>query len=163
MSRTDPAPFPAVLIVEDEPTIGHHLHLGLQGHGYPHRLVPHRRSRPHPRHRSQTQHRFSRPRPSRPRRCRACALRHYCGTHLLRSPPWCGDCRVVVDLGRSRRVATARGRRFAIDYLRSGSGIVVQLRIWLQCAQRFRGAGVAGARPSWSGRAQEPVRVDRGS
>jgi CheY-like chemotaxis protein len=35
MSRTDPAPFPAVLIVEDDPTIGHHLHLGLQGHGYP--------------------------------------------------------------------------------------------------------------------------------
>jgi CheY-like chemotaxis protein len=35
MSRTDPAQFPAVLIVEDDPTIGHHLHLGLQGHGYP--------------------------------------------------------------------------------------------------------------------------------
>jgi len=24
-----------VLIVEDDPTIGHPLHLGLQGHGYP--------------------------------------------------------------------------------------------------------------------------------
>jgi CheY-like chemotaxis protein len=24
-----------VLIVEDDPTIGHHLHLGLEGHGYP--------------------------------------------------------------------------------------------------------------------------------
>src|SRR6476659_2029188 len=39
MSRTDPVPLPAVLpsvlIVEDDPTIGHHLHLGLQGHGYP--------------------------------------------------------------------------------------------------------------------------------
>jgi CheY-like chemotaxis protein len=35
MSRTDPAPFPAVLIVEDDPTIGQHLQLGLQGHGYP--------------------------------------------------------------------------------------------------------------------------------
>jgi hypothetical protein len=97
MSRTDPAPFPAVLIVEDDPTIGQHLQLGLQGHGYP-TTSPHRRSRPHPRHRSQTQNRFSRPRPSRPRRCRACALRHYGGTHLLRSPPWCGDCRVELIL-----------------------------------------------------------------
>ena len=35
MSRTDPAPFPAVLIVEDDPTIGQHIQLGLQGHGYP--------------------------------------------------------------------------------------------------------------------------------
>ena len=35
MSRTDPGLLPAVLIVEDDPTIGHHLHLGLQGHGYP--------------------------------------------------------------------------------------------------------------------------------
>ena len=35
MSRTDPAPFPAVLIVEDDPTIRQHLQLGLQGHGYP--------------------------------------------------------------------------------------------------------------------------------
>jgi DNA-binding response OmpR family regulator len=35
MSRTDPVPLPAVLIVEDDPTIGHHLHLGLEGHGYP--------------------------------------------------------------------------------------------------------------------------------
>jgi DNA-binding response OmpR family regulator len=35
MSRTDPVQLPAVLIVEDDPTIGHHLHLGLQGHGYP--------------------------------------------------------------------------------------------------------------------------------
>ena len=34
MSRTDPVPLPAVLIVEDDPTIGHHLHLGLEGHGY---------------------------------------------------------------------------------------------------------------------------------
>ena len=35
MSWTDPLPLPAVLIVEDDPTIGHHLHLGLEGHGYP--------------------------------------------------------------------------------------------------------------------------------
>jgi DNA-binding response OmpR family regulator len=35
MSRTDSGPLPAVLIVEDDPTIGHHLHLGLQSHGYP--------------------------------------------------------------------------------------------------------------------------------
>ena len=35
MSRTDPVQLPAVLIVEDDPTIGHHLHLGLEGHGYP--------------------------------------------------------------------------------------------------------------------------------
>jgi DNA-binding response OmpR family regulator len=35
MSRTDPVPLPAVLIVEDDPTIGHHLQLGLEGHGYP--------------------------------------------------------------------------------------------------------------------------------
>jgi len=39
MSRSDPVPLPAVLpsvlIVEDDPIIGHHLHLGLQGHGYP--------------------------------------------------------------------------------------------------------------------------------
>ena len=34
MSRTDPVPLPAVLIVEDDATIGHHLHLGLEGHGY---------------------------------------------------------------------------------------------------------------------------------
>ena len=34
MSRTDPVQLPAVLIVEDDPTIGHHLHLGLEGHGY---------------------------------------------------------------------------------------------------------------------------------
>jgi DNA-binding response OmpR family regulator len=34
MSRTDPVPLPAVLIVEDDPTIGHHLQLGLEGHGY---------------------------------------------------------------------------------------------------------------------------------
>ena len=35
MSRTDPVQLPAVLIVEDDTTIGHHLHLGLEGHGYP--------------------------------------------------------------------------------------------------------------------------------
>jgi DNA-binding response OmpR family regulator len=34
MSRTDLVPLPAVLIVEDDRTIGHHLHLGLEGHGY---------------------------------------------------------------------------------------------------------------------------------
>jgi DNA-binding response OmpR family regulator len=33
MSRTDIVPRPAVLIVEDDATIGHHLHLGLEGHG----------------------------------------------------------------------------------------------------------------------------------
>ena len=35
MSRTDPAPFPAVLIVEVDPTIGQHIQVGLPGHGYP--------------------------------------------------------------------------------------------------------------------------------
>jgi DNA-binding response OmpR family regulator len=35
MSRTDPVQLPAVLIVEDDSTIGHHLQLGLEGHGYP--------------------------------------------------------------------------------------------------------------------------------
>jgi hypothetical protein len=34
MSRTEPVPLPAVLIVKDDPTIGHHLQLGLEGHGY---------------------------------------------------------------------------------------------------------------------------------
>lgn len=57
MSRTDPAQFPAVLIVEDDPTIGQHLHLGLQEPRLPHHLVAHRRSRPHPRHRIQTRNR----------------------------------------------------------------------------------------------------------
>jgi DNA-binding response OmpR family regulator len=34
MSRTDTVPPPAVLIVEDDATIVHYLHLGLEGHGY---------------------------------------------------------------------------------------------------------------------------------
>src|SRR3954464_3848597 len=34
MLRTDTVPRPAVLTVEDDATIGHHLHLGLEGHGY---------------------------------------------------------------------------------------------------------------------------------
>ena len=34
MSRSDLVSAPAVLVVEDDPTIGHHLQLGLQGNGY---------------------------------------------------------------------------------------------------------------------------------
>jgi DNA-binding response OmpR family regulator len=35
MSRSDLVSAPTVLIVEDDPTIGHHLQLGLQSNGYP--------------------------------------------------------------------------------------------------------------------------------
>jgi hypothetical protein len=144
MSRTDPAQFSAVPIVEDDRTIGQHLHLGLQAAAIP---PPGAGPAQPPSYTS--------PKPN-PKivfldlglpdldgveraRYVTTAGRICCGHRhgVTTAEPW-----LILGDPPSRNGAW---HRFPIDYLRSGSGgMVVQPRIWPRTT-----------RPSRSGRAQE--------